>query len=89
MKSSENVKKTKRLNQEEVKQLLIDSLLNNDISETKDPKEKAEKVDKSEDATNIIMEYEEILCTKRKDIITVAYHQEKVFSRFLEEEKVL
>ena len=44
-------------------------------------------MDKPEDAANIFEEYEEILPTKRKGIITVAYHQRKIFGRFLEKEK--
>ena len=88
-KGFENVRKTKRLNEEEVKQQLIDSLVNNETIETEELNERAEKVDKPENATNIIKEYEEILCTKRKSIITVAYHQGKVFSRFREKEKFL
>ena len=44
-------------------------------------------MDKPEDAVNIIKKYEEILRTERKGIITVAYHQRKVSSRFLEKEK--
>ena len=44
-------------------------------------------MDKPEDAVNIIKKYEEILRTKRKGIITVACHQRKVSSRFLEKEK--
>ena len=79
----------KRLNEEEVKQLLIDSLVNNDTVETEELNERADKVDKPEDATNIIKEYEEILRTKRKGIISVAYRQEKVFSRFREKEKFM
>ena len=50
----ENVKKTKRLNEEEVKQQLIDSLVKNDTIETEELNERAEKVDKPEDAANII-----------------------------------
>ena len=55
--------------------------MNNDTIETEELNEKAEKVDKTEDAA-VIKEYEEILRTKRKNIISVAYHQGKVFSRF-------
>ena len=72
MKGSENVKKMKRLNKEEVKQLLIDFLVNNDTIETVELNEKAEKVQKPEEAADIIKEYEEILHTKRKGIITIA-----------------
>ena len=86
-KGSENVKKTKWLNEEEIKQQLIDSLLNNDTIKTEELNGRAEKVKKPEDAADIIKEYEEILRTKRKGIISVAYHQGKVFSRFREKGK--
>ena len=89
MKGSESVKKTKQLNEEEVKQHLIDSLVNNDTIETEELNERAEKVDKPEDAANIIKEFEEILCIKRKDIVNVTYHRGKVFSRFREKEKFM
>ena len=81
-KGSENVKKKKRLNKDEVKQLLIDSLVNNDRIETEELNESAENVDKREHTANIIEEYEEILCTKKKGIITVAYHQWKYLVGF-------
>ena len=72
-----------------MKQLLIDSLVNNDTVEIEELNERAEKVDKLEDATNIIKEYEEILRTKRKGITSVAYRQGKVFSCFREKEKFM
>ena len=89
MRGSENVKKTKWLSEEEVKQQLIDSLVNNDTIEREALNEKAEKVGKPEDAADVIKDYEEILRTKTKGIITVAYHQGKVFSRFRENEKFI
>ena len=46
----------------------------------------AEKVEKPEDAANIINQYEEILHTKRKRIISVACHQGKLFECFKEKE---
>ena len=46
-----------------------------------------EKIAKLEDAVEIIKKYEEILRTKRKGIIAVVFHQEKVFKRFKEKEK--
>ena len=60
--------------------------MNNDTIETE---ELNEKVDKTEDAADVIKEYKEILRTKRKDILSVAYHQGKVFSRFREKEKFM
>ena len=46
-------------------------------------------MEKPEDAAEIIQEYEEILRTKRKGIISVAYHQGKMFGWFCEKEKFL
>ena len=66
MKSSENVKKAKRLNEEDVKQQLIDFLVKNDTIEREELNKRAEKVDEPDDAANIINEYEETLCTKVK-----------------------
>ena len=50
----------------------------------------AEKVEKPEDAANIIIkQYEENLQTKRKGIIAGADHQGKLFKRFKEKEKFM
>ena len=86
-KGFENEKKTKRLNQEEIRKQLLDSLVNSDTVETKELNEQAGKVNKPEDATELIKEYEEILKAKRKDIISIAYYQGKVFSWFRKKEK--
>ena len=43
---------------------------------------RAERVEKPEDAADIIREYEEILCAKKKDIIMVALYQGKIFKCF-------
>ena len=48
--------------------------------------EKADKVEKPEDAAEIMKQYEEILRTKRKGIKSIAYHQGKIFKRFREKE---
>ena len=71
----------------EVTQLFINSLVNNDKIEAEELNQRAENVDKPEDVASIIKEHEEIFRTKRKGIITVAYHQRKIFGRFLEKEK--
>ena len=44
----------RKLSNEEIKQQQIDSITNNDIIETEELKEKADKVEKSKDATTII-----------------------------------
>ena len=61
-------------------------VINNTV-EIKELNERVEKVEKPEDAANIIMEYEEILRAKKKGIIMVAYYQGKIFKRFKEKEK--
>ena len=58
--------------------------MNNETIETEELNERAEKVDKPKNAANIINEYEEILRMQSKGIITVPYHQGKVFIWFCE-----
>ena len=84
-----NIKKTRRLSKEEIKQPSIDSLCNNDIIETEELNEKADKKEKPEDATPIIKQYEDIIRTKKKNIIPIVYRQGKVFKRFKDKEKFI
>ena len=49
-KGFENTKKTRRLSKEEVKEELIDSIVISDIIETEELNEKADKVEKPENA---------------------------------------
>ena len=60
----------KRLNKEEIKKQLIDSIANKDIIETKELNEKAGKVEKPEDAAEIKTQDEEIIRTKKKGLIS-------------------
>ena len=66
-KGSDNAKKIRRLSKEEIKQHHIDYLMNSDKIEIEELNEKADKVEKSEDAANIMKEYEEIIRTKNKN----------------------
>ena len=50
----ENVKKTKQLNQEEIKKQLVSSLVKKDMVETEELNEQARIVDKPEDAADLI-----------------------------------
>ena len=52
-----------------------------------DLNKEAEEVQDPEKAVIIIERYENIIKTKRKGIINVAYHQGQVFKRFKEKEK--
>ena len=87
--NSENSKKTKRLNKDEIKKQLLKSITINSVIKIDDLNELAEKVEKPEEASDIIKQYEEILHTKRKGIIFVAYYQGKVFRHFKEKEKFI
>ena len=77
-------KKTKRKSREEVKKRLLDSMIIVENLEFDDLNKEAEKVQDPEKAAKIIKRYEDIVKTKRKDIINVAYHQRQVFKRFKE-----
>ena len=74
---SENTKKTRRLSKEEIKQRLIDSIFSNDIIETEELNEKADKVEKPKDAAAIIKQYEDIIRTKRKTLYPLLFIREK------------
>ena len=63
--NSENSKKTKCLNKGEIKKILIEPISINNAKIEK-LNELAEKVQKPEEAADIIKQYEEILRTKRK-----------------------
>ena len=80
-------KKAKRLSKEEIKKKLLDSMTIGEIVEFDDLNKEAEEVQDPEKAVIIIERYENIIKTKRKGIINVAYHQEQVFKRFKEKEK--
>ena len=58
-----------------------------EIVEFNDLNKEAEEVQDPEKAVIIIERYENVIKTKRKGIINVAYHQGQVFKRFKEKEK--
>ena len=80
-------KKAKRLSREEIKKKLLDSMTIGEIVKFDDLNKEAEETQDPEKAIIIIEQYENIIKTKRKGIIDVAYHQGQVFKRFKEKEK--
>ena len=80
-------KKAKHLLKEEIKTKLLDSITIDEVLECEDLNKEAEEVQDSERAAEIIKRYEDIIKTKNKGIINVAYHQGQVFKRFKEKEK--
>ena len=80
-------KKKKRLSKEEIKKQLLESMIIIEVAEFEDLNKEAKEIQDPEKAAEIIKQYEDIIKTKKKGIINVAYHQEKVFKRFKEKEK--
>ena len=58
-----------------------------EVLECEDLNKEAEEIQDSEKAAKIIKRFEDIIKTKNKGIINVAYHQGQVFKRFKEKEK--
>ena len=80
-------KKTKLLSKEEIKKQLLESVIIDKNLEFDDLNKEAEEIQDPEKAAEIIKRYEDIIKTKKKGIINVAYHQGQVFKRFKEKEK--
>ena len=80
-------KKTKSMSKEEIKKRLLDSMIIDENLEFDDLNKEAEEIQDPEKAAEIIKRYEDIIKTKKKGIINVAYHQGQVFKRFKEKEK--
>ena len=75
-------KKVKRLSKEVIKKKLLDSVTIDEVVEFDDLNKEAEETQDPEEAAKMIKRYEDIIKTKNKGIINVAYHQGQVFKRF-------
>ena len=64
-------------------------MVNNDIIENDELNEKTDKVEKPEDAATVVKQYENIIRTKKKGIISIAYHPGSVFKRLKDKEKFI
>ena len=82
-------KKTKRLTHEEIKKHLIESIVINEVVETDNLNKQAEEIQDLEEAAKVIQKYEDIIRTKNKGVISIAYHQGKVFKKFKDKEKFI
>ena len=80
-------KRAERLSKEEIKEQLLDSMIIDEVVEFENLNKEAEETQDPEKAAEIIKRYEDIIKTKKKGIINVAYHQGQVFKRFKEKEK--
>ena len=80
-------KKVKCLSKEEIKQQLLESIITDEVVEFEDLNKEAEEIQDPEKAAEIIERYEDIIKTKKKGIINVAFHPGQIFKRFKEKEK--
>ena len=60
-----------------------------EVLECEDLNKDAEKVQDPEEAATIIKRYEDIIKTKNKGIINIAYHQGQVFKRLKKKKSLL
>ena len=61
----------------------------NEVVESDELNKKAEEVQDPEEAAKVIQKYENIIRTKKKKIVSIAYDQSKVFKKFKDKEKFI
>ena len=61
----------------------------NEVVETDELNKQVEEVQKPKDAADLIKQYENIIRTKKKGIMSIAYHQGKAFKKFKDNEKFI
>ena len=71
--------KAKRTSKEEIKKQLLESMTTDENLEFEGLNKEAEEIRQPEIAAEVIKRYEDIIKTKKKGTISVAYHQGKVF----------
>ena len=64
-------------------------MIKGEVVEFEDLNKEAEEIVEPEKAVRIIKQYEDIIKTKKKGIMSIVYYQGKVFKRFKEKEKFL
>ena len=80
-------KNAKRLLRKEIKKKLLDSMTIYEVVEFDDLNKEAEETQGPEEAVKIFKQYEDIIKTKNKGIINVAYHRGQFFKRIKDKEK--
>ena len=86
-KGAADSKRAKRPSKEEIKKQLLESMIIDEVVSFEDLNKEAEEIRKLEKAAEVIKRYEDIMKMKKKGIISVAYHEGKVFKKFKEKEK--
>ena len=88
-KGAADSKKTKQLSKNEIKKQFLEPIIINEVVEPEELNKEAEEIQESKEAAKIIEQYECIIKTKKKRIISIVYCQRKVFKRFKEKEKFI
>ena len=81
-------KKGKSLSKKEIKIQLLDSMVKDEVAEFENLNKKAKEVQDPEEAAEIIKRYEDVIKTKKKGIMKVAYHKDR-FLKDLKKRKSL
>ena len=68
------IKKTTTLTHDKIKKQLIESMVVNEVIESDDLNKQAEKLQEPKEAADVIKQYEDIIRTKKKGIINIAFH---------------
>ena len=84
-----DIKKTKLLSKEEIKQQILVSMIIDEVVVSEELNKEAEKIQKPEEAAEVIKQYEYIIKTKKEGIRSIEYYQGKVFKRFKEKKKFI
>ena len=82
-------KKAKRLSKEEIETQLLESVIVNEVVESKELNKEAEEIQDPQEAAKVIKQYENIIKMKKKGIISIAYYQGKVFKKLKKRESLL
>ena len=80
-------KKTKWLSQDEIKKQLLESIIINEAVESEEFNKEVDEVQDPKKVAKVIQEYENIIKTKKKGIVSIVYHQGKIFKKFKDREK--
>ena len=78
-KGAADSKKTKWLSKDDIKKQLLEWIIINKAVESEELNREVEGVQDPEEAEMVVQKYEYIIKTRKKGIISIVYHQGKVF----------
>ena len=87
-KGASDSKKAKWLSESDLKKQLLESIIIYKVIESEELNREAKEVQDPKKAAKAIQEYENIIKTKKKGIVSIAYHQGNVFKKIQRKRKV-